>query len=513
MNMETKRPFGWRMRKRFWDRIATIKFSGNKPAKIPLPPEREREIKAIPLNQVFPSIPIPNILVADHVPADEKSVSKKLFYKVQTRLYSTYPPMQSGLPPIDSDPQVALREAYTRRHRKLFPAPVLPDVYAGDDAPELGILAVASPYACYLERAAGGEFCWDLRSLSQYDQHDGLYSLGVRVAFTIDKAHHALRASRIESELGSHAPGDPEWPVARSIALCALSTHLSLVRHFNWVHLAAGGSLAIATRNRLPAGHPLCRLIWPHMYGTQYSNDLVTAGQMFPGGEFDTVFGFTHGGMCKLFADTYDAYRISVIDPERDWEARGLAGSNFDAPVQRNLQDLFDVMHRHATRYVNAYFPDDKAIKDDRSVQDWLAELDRLIPNGIDGVLEGSTGRAGVARLIAAFIYMASVQHEAMGTALWNYQLWVHKHPVRVRTDGQREPLDIYQRLVNANFNLNVSRAQLMADYSYLALDDKGADLFRLFERELEALETKMNAEKAATWKILPTALEANINA
>lgn len=39
---------------------------------------------------------------------------------------------------------------------------------------------------------------------------------------------------------------------------------LSLVRHYDRIHLAAGAPFAMATRNALPAGHPLIRLLW-HM--------------------------------------------------------------------------------------------------------------------------------------------------------------------------------------------------------------------------------------------------------
>ena len=110
----------------------------------------------------------------------------------------------------------------------------------------------------------------------------------------------------------------PEWDQACKIALCAASTHLSLVRHFNWVHLAGGAQLAIATRNSLPQDHPLFRLLWPYIYGTLQSNDMVTRGQMARGGDFETTFSFTFKGMCELFDDTYEQYQHSVNDPEKD---------------------------------------------------------------------------------------------------------------------------------------------------------------------------------------------------
>lgn len=506
-------PVSWTLRKRFWNRIATSKFRANKPADIPIPGDNARQIKTVPLVSQFPGIPISNIVVADFVPDDEASRLKYLFYEFQVATYSYYPPMQSGLPSINADPEKALHEAYTARHRKYFPAPVLPKEYDGEKKPDLGVLAVGGPYACYLEKAPEGGYQWDLRDLDNYEHYEGLYSLGVRVQFRVDEPSRALRAYQIESELGVHAPTDPEWPLATKIVLCAVSTHVSLVRHFNWVHLASGAQLAIATRNHLPKDHPLCRLLWPHIFGTQYSNEIVTKGQMAKGGDFDSIFSFTHNGMCKLFERSYDAFTIVVNDPERDADRRGITDGEFDTPSLDNLKALFDVMHTHAKRYVGAYYNTDKELRKDEHVQNWLAQLDKITPNGLEGMVGNDVTLAKVSRLIASYIYLVTVQHELVGTFMWNYQMWVHKQPARVYKDGRRETLDVYQRLVNANFNLNVSRKKLMDDFSYLALDQKGVDAFRAFREELKALQAKMEEEEFAFWKIYPRMLEANINA
>jgi hypothetical protein len=142
-----------------------------------------------------------------------------------------------------------------------------------------------------------------------------------------------------------------------------------------------------------------------------------------------------------------------------------------------------------------------------------LTELDRLVPNGIRRLYGDDVSRESAARVIAAFIYLATVEHEILGTGLWNYQLWTNVQPVRIYSDGRRETVDVYQRLVNANFNLNVRRARLMQDYGYLALNRKGADAFRTFRYELQLLQSRMEQEPFAHWKIYPNILEANINA
>src|SRR5215472_3660022 len=312
----------WPLRKWFWNLIAVMKFRSNKPAVIPIPRKDERKLEAVSFVSQFPRIPIPNILVADHVPHDEAQPLKYYFYQFQVAMYSLFSPMQPGMPPIDGNPQKALDEAYTNAHRRSFPAPVLPEEYR--NGVDLGYLAVASPYACYVEKASEGGYHWDFRKLDRYEYHPGLRSLGCRVLFRVDGAARKLDAAHIDSELGSCKPGDANWDLATKIALCAATTHVSLVRHFNWVHLACGAPLAIATRNSLPANHPLKRLLWPHMYGTQYSNQIVTKGQMAKGGDFETIFSFTHAGMCKLFEESYGDYDITVLDPALDAERRGI---------------------------------------------------------------------------------------------------------------------------------------------------------------------------------------------
>src|SRR5262245_14348964 len=501
----------WFARKGFWNQLAILKFKANRPAAIPVPREDGRRLQAVGLATQFPSIPIPNIRVADHVPADEASALKHGFYDLQVGLYRGFSPMEPGLPSIDADPDKALAEAYTEGHRNCFPAPVLPAEYR--EPVDLGWLAVAGPYTCYVERAPDGGYHWDLQQLARYEHHDGLRSLGVRVIFRVNPAVRRLEAVRIDSELGSCTPEHPRWDLARKLALCAATTHVSLVRHFNGVHLAAGGPLAIATRNCLPAVHPLRRLLWPHMFGTQFSNELVTKGQMAPGGDFDSIFSFTHRGMCQLFQETYEQYDITVLDPRRDAERRGLVGGGFDTPALANREKHFDVFHAHALKYLTSYYPSPGALGNDRAVVSWTETLDGLVPNGIRPILGGAITPESVARLVAAFIYMATVEHEILGTGLWNYQMWTHVQPVRVYGNGQREPLDVYQRLVNANFNLNVRRAALLQDFGYLALDPRGAQAFRDFRQALEQLQARIEAEPHAAWTMSPSILEANINA
>jgi hypothetical protein len=393
---------------------------------------------------------------------------------------------------------------------------VLPAEYLR--SPDLGALAVRGPYACYTRKNADGRFEWDLRSLSAAEHHEGLLTLGARVVFEVDPTQRVLRAVRIDSALGASVPGDTGWELSKKLALCSATTHLSLVRHFNWVHLAAASPLATATRNTLPADHPLLRLLWPYLYATHQSNDTVTRGQLLPGGDFETTFSYSFGGLCQLFDDTWAGLDFGINDPVMDARARQVIGQGFDTPTEDNLAALFDLMHEHALDYLSLYYPHAaqgtgiEGLRDDGVLLDWLDALNQLVPNGV-GLTRDSVDLAGLARLVARCIYLVSAQHEILGSFLWNYQLWTHRQPVRVYASGQPEPVDVYQRLVNANYNLNVSRRALMSDFSALAPDDLGVQSMRRFQQRLQDLQTRMEAEPWTVWKLYPRALKVNINA
>lgn len=285
----------WRLKKLFWDLFIVVKFRFAKPRHVPVPAADPRKIRPIPLVRRYPSIPVSNVLVADHVPVDENQRPRFILCKIQALFYRIFPPKAPGLPSIDSNPMEAVARAYGQGHRKSFPAPVVPEEYRG--AIDLGHLAVAGPYSCYLQRAAEGGYEWDLRDLGDYECHPGLRSRGVRVLFAVDKVARRLVAVEIDCELGRYTPTDPEWELAQKIALCAATTHLSVVRHFNGVHLALAAQFAVATRNTLPTDHSVRRLLWPHLWGTQYSNELITELFMMKGGDLEEIFSFTHAGL------------------------------------------------------------------------------------------------------------------------------------------------------------------------------------------------------------------------
>ena len=229
------------------------------------------------------------------------------------------------------------------------------------------------------------------------------------------------------------------------------------------------------------------------MYATHFGNRIVTPAQLAPGGDFERLFSYTHSGLCALFEHTAAQFDLRSMNPDMDTAGRGIADVPVEQPALGNRTRLMGVIRDHVERYVLQSYGADQDITADAALARWMDELARM--RGVREVIGSPPSRAGLIELLATLIYMVSVEHEIVDSGVWDYHLWSDVSAPRVYRDGRRMPLDVYQRLVNANFILNVDRTHLMEDFSYLALDDAGAEAFRQFSVDLHALQRAMDRD------------------
>lgn len=510
--MATPEPLNWRARRWLWSRWQTLRFALSKPQKIG-PPEIDRgQIASVPLGRVQPLIPLENVRSFDHLPRDEAGLGMRVLTGAGIFLNRLLPPKGRDLPEIDDDIDSAIARAIPGRYRDAFRAPVLPDGFDHAAGPDLAELAVRGPYAPLLERGDDGRLVWDLTALGRFEHHEGLCSLGVRVEFD-DRGDGHLATTRIEGdEYGVVSPTDADWNRAVLLALCAANTQLALTRHYNYVHLIGGDHWAIATRNHLQPDHPVFRLLWPHIFNSLYTIHGTLRTQLLPDGDFVNIYSLTHRGLIAYFDAMYERYDVRVTDPDADHERRGLAGTSFAQPSHQNLRELSGLMVGHADRYLSTYYGDDEAIANDAEVGAWLTELSALIPNGIEPLLGDQLTRDGLARLIGGHIYEGNTIHDLVGTTLWDYQPWADCCPPRVRRDGRRVPVDVYQRAIDNNFALQIRRARLLDDYGTVALDPEGAAVFARFAAECAELQDRYDRSPGGPWRMEPKNLEIGMN-
>ena len=515
----TSIPKSWYFRRLFWAKWEAFRFDVSKPKHIRQPGDNQEIIGLKPFPEVYPELNLPNIRVFDRLPGKERSLSMRAVVGLGLALNKRYPQMQPDLPQISADIDTALDEALLPLYRATYRFPNKPEAFEKEGAPDLGALAVKGPYALLLERDSVNTLKWDFEDLGKYEHQEGLASLGIKVVFSDPSTdeEHPRPLHILSEEYGEVFPSDKYWDDAVLLAMCAATTHLSLIRHFNYVHLITANHWDCIARNLLPIDHPIYLLLWPHIFDSCYSNYAVIEVQMDPDGDFVNMFSFTHRGLMDCLSDQYDKYDYRLMLPKEDWKRRGLGSCVFDSPGQDNLVDLFTVMHEHASRYIHHYYPTDEALATDSTIVSWLNELHKYIPNGIDPSLLEKPTRKALAQLIGGYIYEGNSIHELVGSNLWDYQLWVDKNPVRVYQSGQRLPLDVYQRVINNNFALQVERAPLCDDYQEIGLDQAGHRLFARFAIEIRELQMRYSLERWSStsnfmWRMEPRNLKVSMN-
>ena len=146
-------------------------------------------------------------------------------------------------------------------------------------------------------------------------------------------------------------------------------------------------------------------------------------------------------------------------------------------------------------------------------MQSWRAELARRL-RGVDRVAGDAVTVESTARLVAAIIQLAAVEHEILGSGMWDYQLWNDAVPARVPVDGGSACRSMCTSASSTPTSTSTSTApRSSATLSSLALDDGGADAFRTFRSDLMALQASLDDSPAAPWRMEPKRLKANINA
>ena len=220
-------PRGWKAKRWLWTRWHTLRYSLAKPQDIGPPNPDQERIEVIALADSQPGILAENVQVFATLPKDEKSFGMRA--SVAFALFSNkyLRPMNSGLPAIDPDINKAVDYGLSGGYAKAFRPPVLPDIYAGDGLPELGDLAVESPYSVFLTRGSDGTLEMDFTILGEFEHQPDLRSLGIRVRFSESPEHGRLEATEIESdEYGKVHQGDPDWDASNALAICAATTHM-----------------------------------------------------------------------------------------------------------------------------------------------------------------------------------------------------------------------------------------------------------------------------------------------
>lgn len=166
-----------------------------------------------------------------------------------------------------------------------------------------------------------------------------------------------------------------DWMRSKLFVQVADITQHELLTHLCYTHLSME-AFAIATPRRLPANHPVYRLLKPHFRFLLAINTRGNAILLGEGAAIDALMAPTREAsiavMNRAYRDrSFESYALPTDLKHRGIEAEFLS----DYPYRDDAQLLWDAIHRYVTAYLQRYYPDDLTIQQDTHLQAWAAEL------------------------------------------------------------------------------------------------------------------------------------------
>ncbi|MEI6442608.1 MAG: lipoxygenase family protein [Nostocales cyanobacterium ELA583] len=162
-----------------------------------------------------------------------------------------------------------------------------------------------------------------------------------------------------------------DWMRAKLYVQTADATHHQLFANWTYTHLAME-ALAIATPRQLPYNHPVYQLLSPHfqflMAINNRGNSILSA--------IDNLIAPTFQTSKKLINKAYREKSFWYYSLLNDIELRGIEPKFLaDFPYRDDSLLLWDAIAKYVTRFLQLYYPDDKAVQQDPFLQAWAEEL------------------------------------------------------------------------------------------------------------------------------------------
>ena len=454
----------------------------------------------------YPDFRSPALVVPSDVPLGEMTLPGAISVQLLHLLQDVYPIISTHQPLAATDPHERLREAYSLIYRLVRTPPRWhADLSAAATQGNLlGAMAVGGPFAKLLERRDDrtGGYVIDLDYLRPYPVRDGLAPLGCRIFFA--ERERRLIPSGIEYHGRVVTPDQRDWHSVERLAQCSLLTHTTVWRHGMQFHVGGVAPVAVVT-HQLPSGHPLRRLLAPHIADT-LSTNFHTHLTLRRSGFDVSGFSFGYETILRYYDAGARAFDIARLDPREDILQRGI-GESLDYPHQPQALMYLALFENYVREYLDHYYPDDAALAADAAARAWFDGLDRAIMRGIRHYVP-TCSKANLVKLCALFIYSVSVEHE--DNTMWDYAVFL---PATVRADGVGQSSGEVQAVQDFQFLISSATNRLMNDASHVALDEGGARAMRTFQARLASLQRELDGLPDQYWRSYPKNLEASISA
>ena len=322
----------------------------------------------------------------------------------------------------------------------------------------------------------------DLASLGELPVRDGNERMGATAHFDADRN---LLSIYVSNDDATYVPGDDLWEHAKWHFRCAVFAYVTIVDHLGGLHLCVSELSMEASREQLPADHPLRRLLKPHVYSAGKTQTTAISILAPKGGIAERLWPFAFEDLAKLLKLGTESAPFEAFPK---WlKNRGLENLSDEIyPFATDGLALYEVCREYVDNYVEIYFPGESIVSD-AAVQAFWNQLATTAPRSGIGTLQT---REQLVNLVAQIIFAVSGWHSHVG-ALTRYLNDSSFLGGKVRAGSEFSDIQSTFLVYSLAAVTGAYQPKLLDDYTHLFLElhkEKAVEVFQQFQKSLIAL-------------------------
>ena len=166
-----------------------------------------------------------------------------------------------------------------------------------------------------------------------------------------------------------------DWMRAKLYVQVADTIHHELIEHLCYTHMRME-AFAIASPRQLPGNHPLKMLLDPHLQFLLAINARVEPVLLGKDGAIGKLMAQTRAVSVEMIDRAYRKRPFEDYSLPNDIKRRGIEPEILPLfPYRDDAKLLWEAIARYVTAYLQRYYPDDQAVRQDPYLQAWAAEL------------------------------------------------------------------------------------------------------------------------------------------